>query len=182
MRGIGSPVGAMCPIRPDALWAKYFQFDRTIEGEQVKLLNIIDEYTRECLEIRVEHSIDAEAVVATLGVIAQRRGVTPAFVRFDNGPEFVAHAVAHWCASNGVDAVFIDPGSSWQNAWIESFNSKLRDELLNGWQFDSLFEAQVIIGAWRTDYNQNRPHSALGGLTPNEYAENWTKHHQPQPA
>lgn len=83
MRGIGAPVGSMCPIRPNALWAMDFQFDRTIDGEQVKLLNIIDEYTRECLEIRVEHSIDANQVIATLNAIALRRGVTPAFVRFD---------------------------------------------------------------------------------------------------
>ena len=81
-----------------------------------------------------------------------------------------------------MNAIFIDPGSPWQNAWIESFNSRLRDELLNLWQFDSLLEAQVLIEDWRIDYNINRPHSAHGGLTPTEFAQAWTNQHQPQPA
>ena len=98
------------------------------------MLNVIDEFTRECLTIRVEHSIGAEMVVAVLERLAVERGRAPAFVRFDNGPEFVAYAVADWCALNGTDTVFIDPGSPWQNAWIESFNGKLRDELLNLWR------------------------------------------------
>jgi len=92
-------------------------------------------------------------------------------VRFDNGPEFIAHAVADWCRFNGVATVFIDPGSPWQNAWIESFNGRLRDELLNSWQFDSLREARVIIEDWRIDYNHHRPH---GDLTPAEFAQAWT--------
>lgn len=100
-------------------------------------------------------------------------------MRFDNGPEFVARAVAEWCRRTGVGAVFIDPGSPWQNAWIESFNGRLRDEMLNLWQFDSLLEAQVLIEDWRIGYNQNRPYSALGGLTPAEYAAQWTNQHQP---
>jgi transposase InsO family protein len=105
-----------------------FQFDHTIDGRQVKLLNVIDEYTREALAIRVDRSIGADDVVNTLTRLAVERGGPPAFVRFDNGPEFVAHAVADWCAESGAGAVFIDPGSPWQNAWIESFNGKLRDE------------------------------------------------------
>jgi len=84
------------------------------------------------------------------------------FVRFDNGPEFIANAVADWCRFNGVGTIIIDPGSPWQNAWIESFNGRLRDEFLNGWQFDSLLEAQVLIEDWRIDYNEHRPHSAHG--------------------
>ncbi len=87
------------------------------------------------------------------------------------GPEFIAAAVADWCRFNGVGTVFIDPGSPWQNAWIESFNGRLRDELLNGWQFDSLLEAQVLIEDWRIDYNVHRPHSAHGELTPSEFAQ-----------
>lgn len=109
----------MSPIRPDALWAMDFQFDRMVDGRQIKLLNIIDEYTRECLAIVVDHNIDAERVAATLARLAVERGQAPAFVRFDNGPEFVSHTIADWCAETGVDAVFIDPGSPWQNAWIE---------------------------------------------------------------
>lgn len=181
LTGVGTHVGAMCPIVPNALWALDFQFDHTIDGRQVKMLNVIDEFTRECLAIRVEHSIGADQVVAVLDRLAVERGRAPAFVRFDNGPEFVAHAVADWCELNGTDTVFIDPGSPWQNAWIESFNGKLRDELLNLWQFDSLLEAQVIIGDWRIDYNQNRPHSAHGDLTPSEFARAWTINQQPQP-
>ena len=124
----------------------------------MKLLNVIDEFTRECPAIVVERSIDADRVVATLDRLVVERGA-PAFVRFDNGPEFIAHAVADWCRFNGVGSVFIDPGSPWQNAWIESFNGRLRDELLNAWRFDSLLEAKVLIEDWRIDYNMNRPHS-----------------------
>jgi putative transposase len=182
LTGIGTHVGAMCPIAPDALWACDFQFDRTIAGRQVKLLNIIDEYTREALAIVVDHTIGADDVVAVLDRLAWQRGGPPAFIRFDNGPEFVAHAVADWARECGTATVFIDPGSPWQNAWIESFNGRLRDELLNGWQFDSLLEAQVLTEDWRVDYNTNRPHSSLNGLTPTEFATAWTTRHQPQPA
>lgn len=178
MRGIGTAVGAMCPIRPNALWALDFQFDTTEDDRTIKLLNIVDEFTRECPAIVVERSIDADLVVATLDRLALERG-SPAFVRFDNGPEFVAHAVADWCRFNGVDTAFIDPGSPWQNAWIESFNGRLRDELLNAWRFDSLLEAKVIIEDWRIDYNKNRPHSAHGELTPEEFATAWADQHQP---
>lgn len=106
-------------------------------------------------------------------------GGFPAYVRFDNGPEFIAHAVADWCRFNEVSTIFIDPGSPWQNACIESFNSRLRDELLNGWHFDSLLEAQVLIEDWRIDYNNNRPHSTHGDLTPSEFAQAWTTRNQP---
>ena len=177
-RGIGAPVGAMSPITPNALWALDFQFDTTDDNHTIKLLNIVDEFTRECPAIVVERSIDADLVVATLDRLALTRGA-PAFVRFDNGPEFVAHAVADWCRFNGVGSIFIDPGSPWQNAWIESFNGRLRDELLNGWQFNSLLEAKVIIEDWRIDYNLNRPHSAHGDLTPSEFANRWAEKHQP---
>jgi len=180
--GIGANVGAMSPIAPDALWALDFQFDHTIDGRQVKLLNIIDEYTRQSLAIVVDHSIGADRVVATLARIAAERGRPPAFVRFDNGPEFVAHAIADWCRENQVGAVFIDPGSPWQNAWIESFNGRLRDELLNLWQFDSLLEAQVLIEDWRIDYNINRPHSSLNQTTPDQFHQTWTTTHQPKAA
>jgi putative transposase len=181
LTGIGTHVGAMSPIRPNVLWALDFQFDVTADGRTLKLLNVIDEFTRECPAIVVDRNIDADKVVATLDRLAAERGV-PAYVRFDNGPEFIAHAVADWCRFNGTDSVFIDPGSPWQNAWIESFNGRLRDELLNGWQFDSLLEARVIIEDWRVDYNMHRPHSAHGDLTPTEFATAWTTNHQPQAA
>lgn len=177
-RGVGTAVGSMCPIAPNALWALDFQFDVTVDGRTIKMLNVIDEYTRECLDIVVAHSIDADGVVACLDMLALTRGA-PAFVRFDNGGEFIAHAVADWCRFNGVGTCFIDPGSPWQNAWIESFNGRLRDEFLNGWQFDNLLEAQVLIEDWRIDYNMNRPHSAHGDLTPAEFAQAWTTRNQP---
>jgi putative transposase len=123
-RGIGIVVGAMCPIVPNALWAMV-QFDTTADGRMLKLFNLVDEYTRECPVIVVERSVDADKVVATLDRLATQRGF-PAFVRFDNGPEFIAAAVVDWCRFNGVNTVFIDPGSPWQNAWIESFNGRLR--------------------------------------------------------
>ena len=128
--GIGVAVGAMSPIRPNVVWALDFQFDTTADGRTLKLLNVIDEFTREALAIEVERSIDADGVVAVLDRLAAQRGA-PAYVRFDNGPEFIAYAVPDWCRFNGADSLFIDPGSPWQNAWIESFNGRLRDELLN---------------------------------------------------
>ena len=171
----------MCPIRPDVIWALDFQFDTTADGRTLKMLNVIDEFTREALAIEVDRSIDADGVVAVLDRIALGRGA-PVYVRFDNGPEFVAHAVADWCRFNDTNSIFIDPGSPWQNAWIESFNGRLRDELLNSWRFDSLLEARVIIEDWRLDYNTNRPHTAHGELTPTEFALQWTNTNQPQAA
>lgn len=181
LRGIGVRVGPMSLIAPNALWALDFQFDTTEDNRTLKLLNIVDEYTRECPAIVVERSIDADRVVATLDRLVVERGA-PAFVRFDNGPEFIANAVADWCRFNGVGSIFIDPGSPWQNAWIESFNGRLRDEFLNAWRFDNLLEAKVLIEDWRIDYNLNRPHSAHGDLTPSEFAQAWIDRHQPVPA
>jgi putative transposase len=168
LTGIGAHVGQMSPIALIALWAMDFQLDRTIDGRQVELLNIIDEHTREAIANRVDHSITADDLVDVLDGLTAVRGA-PAFVRFDNGPEFVAHAIADWCMLHGTGPLFIDPGSPWQNGWCESFNGKLRDELLNLWQFDSLLEARVINEDWRIDYNTNRPHSAHGDLTPTEF-------------
>jgi len=169
LRGIGTAIGAMSPIAPNVVWACDFQYDTTADGRTIKLLNIVDEFTRECLAIVTERSIDADRVVATLDCLGTQRGV-PRFVRFEDGPEFIAHAVADWCRFSGTRSMFIDPGSPWQNAWIESFNGRLRDELLNAWQFDTLLEAKVLIEDWRIDYNTNRPHSAHGDLTPSEFA------------
>ena len=132
----------------------------------------VDEFTREALACDVERSIDADGVVRCLERLAAGRGA-PVYVRFDNGPEFIAHAVADWCRFNGTGTVFIDPGSPWQNAWVESFNGRMRDEHLNGQQFDSLLEAKVLTEDWRIDYNMNRPHSAHGWLTPVEFVEAW---------
>ena len=117
LTGIGAHVGAMCPIRPNALWALDFQFDTTVDGRTLKMLNVIDEFTREALAIEVDRNIDADDVVNVLDRLARQRGSAPAFVRFDNGPEFIAIAVADWCRFNACESIFIDPGSPWQNAW-----------------------------------------------------------------
>jgi len=178
LRGIGVAVGAMCPIRPNVVWALDFQFDQTTDGRMLKLLNVIDEFTRECLAIEVERSIDADGVVRCLERLAAERGA-PAYVRFDHGPEFIAYAVADWCRFNGTDTVFIDPGSPWQNAWIESFNGRLRDEYLNGQLFESVLEARVLLEDWRIDYNINRPHSAHGWRSPVEFVEAWLNRQEP---
>lgn len=121
LSGVVAHVGAICPIRPNVLWAMDFQFDSLADGRTIKMLNVIDEFTRECLAIEVDR---ADHVVTVLEPLVAERGVAPVYVRFNNGPEFVAHAVADWCRFNGTDSVFIDPGSPWQNAWIESFNGK----------------------------------------------------------
>jgi putative transposase len=140
-------------------------------------LNVIDEYSRECLAIDVARSIDGDGVVRCLDRLALERGA-PRYVRSDHGPEFIAFAVAKWCRLVGTDTVFIDPGSPWQNAWIESFNGRLRDEYLNGQRFETLFEAQVLLEDWRIDYNMNRPHSAHDWLTPVEFVEAWLNRQQ----
>jgi putative transposase len=130
-----------------------------------------------CMQAFAGFHVDLQKVVgATIGLSA----IWPGTVGFDNGPEFVAHAEHDWCRFNSTGSLFIEPGSSWQNAWIESFNGRLRDELLNSWRFDSLREARVIIEDWHCDYNANRPHSAHGQLTPTEFALQWATTHQPQ--
>jgi len=172
LSGIGVEMGAMCPIAPNVVWAMDFQFDQTSDGRPLKLLNIIDEFTRECLAIDVGRSITADEVVNRLEALAKERGC-PVYLRMDNGPEFVAHGLNDWCRFTETDALFITPGSPWQNGWIESFNARLRDEFLNGQQFDSLLEAQVLLSDWKQEYNQERTHSALRRQTPARFAETW---------
>jgi len=179
LRGIGVAVGAFCPIAPNVVWACDFAFDQTSDGRMLKFLNIVDEFSREALATDVERSIDADDVVRVLDRIATERGA-PKYLRFDHGPEFIAYAVADWCRFNGADTVFIDPGSPWQNAWVESFNGRMRDEFLNGQQFASLLEAKVLTEDWRIDYNLKRPHSAHGWLTPVDFVEQWLNRQQLQ--
>lgn len=172
LTGIGVQVGAMRPIAPNVIWAMDFQFDQTSDLRPLKMLNIIDEFTRECLTIDVARSITADDVVNRLDELMKERGA-PHYLRMDNGPEFVAHALNDWCRFNKAGSLFIDPGSPWQNGWIESFNARLRDEFLNGQQFDSLLEAKVLLEDWRHEYNHERTHSALRRLTPVKFAETW---------
>ena len=176
LRGISGHVGAFCPIAPDTVWAMDFQFDQTSHGRRLKLFNVVDEFTREALAVEVEHNITGEDVAIVLDRLVALRGTAPRYVRFDHGPEFIADVMARWAANQATTCLFIDPGSPWQNAWIESFNGKLRDECLNIEQFDSLLEAKVVISDWRIDYNTSRPHSALDNLTPTEFHNQWTEH------
>lgn len=134
--------------------------ERTGDGKAMRMLNIIDEYTRECLAIRVGRKITASDVIDTLADLFIQRG-SPRFMRSDNGPEFVAGLLRQWLKDIGVQTAYIEPGSPWENGYIESFNGKFRDELLNGEIFDTITEAQVIAEQWRRYYNTIRPHSSL---------------------
>lgn len=161
-------MGAHHPIDANVTWAMDFQFDATRSGTALKLLNIIDEYSREHLATLVDRSIDARGVIAALDGIVAERG-TPVYIRMDNGPEFISHALARWAKEMGITLYFIDPGSPWQNGKCESFNSRLRDELLNGELFASVAEAEVLIDRYRRTYNHTRAHSSLGYLSPMEF-------------
>ena len=158
--------------RPDHVWAFDFQFDQTADGRALKLLNIVDEFTREALVMLVERSIDADTVVRTLERLVAERGA-PELLRCDNGPEMTAHALRDWCALSRTGTVFIEPGSPWQNPFVESFHSRARDELLDVEEFSCLAEARVVIADWREDYNRRRPHSALGMKAPAAFAAEW---------
>jgi transposase InsO family protein len=153
------------PLYPNHVWSYDFVSDRTTDGRPIRMLNIIDEYTRECLTIHVARQIKAADVLYILSELFILRGV-PDFLRSDNGPEFTAEMVRDWLRRIGVKTLFIEPGSPWENGYIESFNGKLRDELLNGEIFDTILEAQVVIEQWRRYYNTIRPHSALGYRPP----------------
>jgi hypothetical protein len=152
------------------VWALDYQFDVTATGRILKRLHVVDEFTRESLSDLVDHSIDADATVACLEKIVGQRGRHPEFIRCDNGLELTTNALRDRCRFGGADASYIEPGSPWENPWVESYGSRMRDELLAIEQFDILLEAQVLVADWRIEYNTYRPHSALGMLTPAEYA------------
>jgi putative transposase len=153
------------PEHPNHVWSYDFVEGRTHNGRKFRMLNIIDEFTRECLAIRIDRKLNSTDVIDVLSDLFILRGV-PGHVRSDNGPEFIAKAVREWIAAVGAKTAFIEPGSPWENGYCESFNSKLRDELLNSEIFYSLAEAKVIIEAWRRYYNTERPHSSLGYKPP----------------
>ena len=159
--------GSCIRLRPEHrnhVWAYDFVFDRTREGRPLKFLTVVDEYTRECLTIEVARKQTSRDVLRTLAKLMLRYGV-PKHIRSDNGPEFVAKAVRDWLSME-VGTLFIEPGSPWENGYIESFNGKLRDELLNGEIFTTVHEARVLTAWWRRQYNHVRPHSALGYRPP----------------
>ena len=160
--------GSCVRLRPkykNHVWSYDFVMSRSHDGRAIKMLTIIDEYTRECLAIVVERRLNSEDVLATLFDLFIERGV-PEYIRSDNGSEFTAKAVREWLSNVSVKALYIEPGSPWENGYNESFNGKFRDELLNCEIFETLFEAKVLIERWRKEYNTLRPHSALGYLPP----------------
>jgi putative transposase len=160
------------PEYPNHVWSYDFVEDRTHDGRKFRMLNIIDEYTRECLMIRVSRKLKAVDVIDVLSDLFILRGV-PGHIRSDNGPEFVAKAVRAWIGAVGAKTAYIEPGSPWENGYCESFNSKLRDELLKGEIFYSLKEAKIVIESWRRHYNTVRPHSSLGYRPPAPEAVLW---------
>ncbi len=152
------------------VWSYDFVMELTEEGRRLKMMPIVDEYSRECLSIDVERSITAEDVIETLATLFLRRG-EPIFIRSDNGPEFVAKAIKRWLEATGVKTLYIEPGSPWENAYSETFISRFSDELLKREVFADLLEAKVLVEHYRQHYNHNRPHSALGYQTPAQFAE-----------
>jgi putative transposase len=168
------------PEYPNHVWSYDFVEDRTHDGRKFRMLNVIDEFTRECLAIRVNRKLKAVDVIDVLSDLFILRGV-PAHIRSDNGPEFVAKAVRAWISAVGAKTAYIEPGSPWENGYCESFNSKLRDELLKGEIFYTLKEAQIVIESWRRHYNTVRPHSSLGYRPPAPEIVLWPAA-QPRPA
>jgi transposase InsO family protein len=168
------------PEYPNHVWSYDFVEDRTHDGRKFRMLNVIDEFTRECLAIRVSRKLKAVDVIDVLSDLFILRGV-PGHVRSDNGPEFIANAVRNWINAVGARTAYIEPGSPWENGYCESFNSKLRDELLNGEIFYTLKEAEIVIESWRRHYNTVRPHSSLGYKPPAPETVLWPAA-QPRPA
>jgi putative transposase len=159
--------------RPGHVWAYDFQFDQTADGRQVKLLNIVDEYTREALVMLVGRGINADTTVSELERLVARRGA-PEHLRMDNGPEMTADALKDWCRFSHTGTAYIEPGSPWQNPFVESFHSRVRDELLDVEEFSCLAEARMVIADWQEDHNRRRPHSPLGMKAPAVFAAEWT--------
>ncbi len=167
--------------RPNHVWAIDFQFDATSDGRMVKIANLVDEFTREALAGRVARHCTATDLVEVLESVVADRGA-PEYLRCDNGPEMIAWALRDWCHTSGTATSYIEPGSPWENPFVESYNARMRDELLAITEFWNLTEAQVLIGDWRNGYNTERPHSSLDYLTPLEFHRAWTEQREPEPA
>jgi putative transposase len=156
-------------LKANHVWSWDFVEDQTENGTRFRVLTLLDEYTRECLAVSVDWSLRAVDVITVVEAAMARYG-TPEHLRSDNGPEFIAYAIQDWLRDKNVKTIYITPGSPWENAYIESFHDKLRDECLNREIFGSLWEARVVIEQWRLYYNAQRPHSSLGYQTPAEFA------------
>jgi putative transposase len=151
------------------VWTYDFICDQTADGRPLKLLTLLDEFTRESLAIEVSRSIRSKDVIEVLEYMFMVRGV-PGCIRSDNGPEFISDAIKSWFIESSVETLYIEPGCPWQNGYIESFHSRFRTELLNRELFHSVKEAKVLVEAWRLEYNNHRPHSGLADMTPAEFA------------
>lgn len=157
------------PARPNEVWSIDFVMDALANGRRIKCLTVVDDFTRECLDIAVDFGIGGAYVAALLNRIGQFRGL-PKAIRTDQGPEFTSRALDHWAYSRGVTMKLIAAGKPTQNAYIESFNGKFRDECLNDHYFSNLAHARTVIATWRCDYNETRPHSSIGRIPPAEFA------------
>ena len=158
------------PTAPNQVWSMDFMFDRTADGRSIKCLTIVDDATHESVVIEVERAISGAMLTRILDRLALIRGL-PRVIRTDNGPEFISKAMTIWAHDRGVDLRLIQPGKPNQNAYVESFNGRLRDECLNEHLFTSLLQARTVIETWRREYNEERPKKALGGMTPSAYAK-----------
>ena len=161
--------GRLRAQRPNDVWALDFQFDETADLHCIKLLNVVEGFTREALAVEAFHSIDADGVVATVERLVAGRGA-PTHLRMDNGPELVSAALRDWSRIWGTHTAYIEPGSPWETPFVESFNGRLRDACFNTEDFANITEARAVLEDWRTEYNTYRPHQSLGGLTPAAYA------------
>jgi transposase InsO family protein len=159
---------------PNHVWSYDFVFDQTGDARQLKCLTVVDEFTRQGLTIRIGRSLTAGDVIRILDELFHEHG-RPVCLRSDNGPELVAAAVQKWLKEKHVDTHYIDPGSPWQNAYNESFNSIFRTTCLDRWLFSSMTEARVVTDYWLNEYNTVRPHGSLGGLTPEQFLQRWTE-------
>ena len=159
---------------PNHVWSYDFVFDRTEDARQLKCLTVVDEFTRQGFEITVGRSLTASDVTRILDKLFRQHG-RPACIRSDNGPELVSSTVQKWLQEKHVDTHYIDPGSPWQNAYCESFNSILRTTCLDRWLFSSMTEARIVINQWLNEYNAIRPHGSLDGMNPEQFLQQWTE-------
>ncbi len=166
-------VRSFAPTHANQVWAYDFIHDRCANGQKLKLLTVVDEWTRECVAIEVAGRLTAAQVIQVLSTLIQRYGA-PRYLRSDNGPEFIAHAIRTWLTQNGIQTAYIDAGKPWQNGTNESFNGKLRDECLNLEWFRHRTEARILIEQWRWQYNEQRPHSSLSYRTPSQVRQQVT--------
>lgn len=167
-KAAGTRLRPLAPITQNSVWCYDFVHDACANGQKLKCLTVVDEYTRECLAIDVSGSIRSSRVIDTLNRLMRIHGV-PRYLRSDNGPEFVSKALLEWASQESLELALIDPGKPWQNGANESFNGKLRDECLSMEWFRNRLEAKVVIEDWRVHYNDVRPHSSLNYKTPNEF-------------